>query len=98
MVGCGLGLVAAGVTVGSDVNAYTLCQTQPGNRIVLFAPVYLANYCVNSCTSVIDTAGRKYGLRFAFAIVVAHTFVHQSTNATATAPSAGPTRAWSGAC
>lgn len=21
-----------------------------GNRIVLFAPVYLANYCVNTCT------------------------------------------------
>lgn len=25
-------------------------HTQTGNRIVLFAPVYLANYCVNSCT------------------------------------------------
>lgn len=24
-------------------------RSPPGNRIVLFAPVYLANFCVNSC-------------------------------------------------
>ena len=30
--------------------ALTVKEKIYGNRIVLFAPVYLANYCVNSCT------------------------------------------------
>lgn len=30
-----------------------------GNRIVLFAPLYLANYCVNSCTYCAFRAGNK---------------------------------------
>jgi 2-iminoacetate synthase ThiH len=30
-----------------------------GNRIVLFAPLYIANYCVNSCTYCAFRAGNK---------------------------------------
>ena len=30
-----------------------------GNRIVLFAPLYLANYCVNTCTYCAYRAGNK---------------------------------------
>ena len=30
-----------------------------GNRIVLFAPLYLANYCVNSCTYCAFRTGNK---------------------------------------
>jgi len=30
-----------------------------GNRIVLFAPLYLANYCVNSCTYCAFRSGNK---------------------------------------
>lgn len=30
--------------------ALAIKQNIYGNRIVLFAPLYLANYCVNSCT------------------------------------------------
>lgn len=31
-----------------------------GNRIVLFAPLYIANYCVNSCTYCAFRAGNKH--------------------------------------
>lgn len=30
-----------------------------GNRIVLFAPLYIANYCVNNCTYCAFRAGNK---------------------------------------
>lgn len=30
-----------------------------GNRIVLFAPLYIANYCVNSCTYCAFRGGNK---------------------------------------
>lgn len=31
-----------------------------GNRIVLFAPLYIANYCVNSCTYCAFRTGNKH--------------------------------------
>ena len=39
----------AGVNAAIKQLAYDIKQAYYGNRIVLFAPLYLSNYCVNSC-------------------------------------------------
>ena len=39
----------AGVNVAIKQLAHDIKQAYYGNRIVLFAPLYLSNYCVNSC-------------------------------------------------